>query len=783
MAYVRIIIVLLFQGMIEPREAGDGTYIRPRYLWDKLQFGTRWHVYVQVTAYDLLHSSVYREISNGVTRKTLLDVIINFPVILMERHPCRRGILVLFGRQFGGNFFVHHTNVSVHFLLADFRICGEYNITFKPSHYIDESRIGLSDKSLLYPGEKPLVTSWNLQAGEGFGINGTLSEFTAPRSHGCADARVVINLLHREKPNFFIMCPNWGKHSFVSVRILVSYLLHYYQKPFFIDKLDQHYTKLSLYYHILDLRNVTVTSYMNPMVPTRQHVKMGMKYTLKLDHFNNTFLNWSNASLVYMGHFPYALVYAFTLYLEDFLTPVISRQNVTCNIPEAEAIFYDGPVQMFWQPALPVLKYWSCSQISNHSMADHDDDKVRGSIGELNVILFVPKNEKRETSNFAITWHAQPMLPEVLRIREVVLDLSNITTIHFPPTPATFVDVVHVQAPKNKSVHLGFAEINYVLSAELYFNRYFERCLDGFKIEDPLDYHVFGQICSNFSAENLLKHYQADGLTVGQKVILKKKQYGWLSTISAIIPASVHNCVGYVNIFPMTGTIFHTHRAPQAVVTFDTTKTTFKNGSFALYSDLRIIFRCLPQRCCKLQIVPFNELVVYELHLQNMLQYVCLKYSIASEDLTSPSRFILDFSSIGSKIEFRNTSSLYGLRIYSLNNRFHKLASPYTGVWDTEAYSAQIGLHSSILTHAAGFTVQVGKGRKMPVCTDERGTNLTDMFFDVNLLGPCANADLNVQEIHFVVIHKIYENRRCCRFDGYITTNYSVRGNFALHLH
>ncbi len=113
--------------------------------------------------------------------------------------------------------------------------------------------------------------------------------------------------------------------------------------------LDQHYTKLAFYYQILDLRNVTVTADMHSMVPKMQHVKMGMEYTLKLHH-------WSNALLVYVGQFPHALVFAFTLYLEGFLTPVISRKNVTCNIPEAEAIFYDGLVQMFWQSALPVLK-------------------------------------------------------------------------------------------------------------------------------------------------------------------------------------------------------------------------------------------------------------------------------------------------------------------------------------------------------------------------------------------------------------------------------------------
>ncbi len=37
--------------------------------------------------------------------------------------------------------------------------------------------------------------------------------------------------------------------------------------------------------------------------------------------------------------------------------------------------------------------------------------------------------------------------------------------------------------------------------------------------------------------------------------------------------------------------------------------------------------------------------------------------------------------------------------------------------------------------------------------------------------------------IYLVVIHKTYENRRCCPFDGYITTNYSIIGKFILYLH
>ncbi len=160
-----------------------------------------------------------------------------------------------------------------------------------------------------------------------------------------------------------------------------------------------------------------------------------------------------------------------------------------------------------------------------------------------------------------------------------------------------------------------------------------------------------------------------------------------------------------------------------------------------------------------------------------------LKYTITSEDLTSPSRFSLEFSAIRNMVEFRNASSMYGIRVYSLNSscRVAKLTSPYTRIWDTEAYSAQIGLHPSILTHAAGFSVKVGQGTKPPVCTDERGTNMAAMFFDVNLLGPCANADLNIQEIRLLLIFKTHQNTRCCSFNGYIYTN-SIQGYVELFL-
>ncbi len=325
-------------------------------------------------------------------------------------------------------------------------------------------------------------------------------------------------------------------------------------------------------------------------------------------------------------------------------------------------------IQPFWKQALPILKYWNCPQNSNNTTSNRDREEMRGSLDKLNFIFFVPKSETRDSFHFALTWHAQHLLPEALQTREVVLDLSKSSTIHFHPTLNTFIDVVHVQAPEGKFVQLSFIEINYVLSKEHYTRRCSLTCSDGFEIQEPMDnsYDVYGQICSNVTAENILHHYQTVGLIIGHKAVLMRKQYGWLSTISGVITARAHSCVGYVNVLPYEDNLFRKYRLSHAMLIFEATTYKF-NDSADMLLDLRVGFRCLSQACCKIQTVPFNDLSLNEFHLLDMRNSY-LKYTIFSEDLTSPARFSLDFSSIGNTVEFRNASSVYGIRVYSLNS-------------------------------------------------------------------------------------------------------------------
>ena len=777
--------ILFFQSITasgRPPLKGE-THVLSEYVWDKLHFGTRWKVYIQVMTYDLLHSSFYRKAPlNDRSLPTLSDVMTNLLVIAANKHPCRRGIFLVFGRQSKGKFFVQAITLSTYFFAADHRICGGYSLTFIPGNFTDEPKFELRDGNIYRVG-LDLKYVWHLQAGAGYGVNGTVSQFTAPPSHGCGDASVITTMYFHSDVFRHALCPNWDKYNFVATRAEITLLLKYYHRPLFT--MDQQFTKLSAYYQIVSFIHRLFKLYRLPIISRKQHVDLGIPYTFGVSNSTDSFLNPNDSPLAYFGKSPNALVYAFNLNLDNYFTPVILRQNVSCNIPEAETIFYDGPLQVIWKTAVPILEYWKCSHTTNNTRGNSGLDEVRGSIGELTVVFLTHRRTSQAAVYLAIIWHAEPILSNVLRTRQISLDFpTTVETVHFPHSRRTFVDVVNVQAANGTFVHLGFSEIHYILHTEQNTNAYNLRCLDGFEIKDPMQFSFLGQICSNLTAEKFLKHYQLEGLTAGPNITIKRKQYAWLGTMSAVIIASVHSCAGYINVLPVDRMMFSTYRKPGATVHFDARNRRNEDGSFARYMDVRIRFKRSINECCKLQIVPFEFLAFYVFG-NDKFKNLFIKYMITSEDLTSPSRFVIDLSSMGGALQFRNTSSSYGLRLYSLNIRLIKPTVPYTGVWDTDAYSAQLAFHPSILTRAAGFKLQVGDGTKAPVCTYERGTNVTAMFFDVHLLGPCAKAQVNTQELdsHFVTIYKTFENRRCCHFDGYITIDHAVRGMVLMFLY
>ena len=113
------------------------------------------------------------------------------------------------------------------------------------------------------------------------------------------------------------------------------------------------------------------------------------------------------------------------------------------------------------------MGYWGCLQKTiNNTTTTRDDEEVRGSIGELNIVFFVPMRNGNNSTHLEITWQAHLLQSNVLRIREVNLNFSGSTTIDFYPNTTTLLDVVHIQAPDSKFIQLRFTDINYVASSD-----------------------------------------------------------------------------------------------------------------------------------------------------------------------------------------------------------------------------------------------------------------------------------------------------------------------------
>ncbi len=259
--------------------------------------------------------------------------------------------------------------------------------------------------------------------------------------------------------------------------------------------------------------------------------------------------------------------------LDNFdITPVVLRKNVVCNDREAEVIFYDGSsiLPLLPEQFQPILTTWNCTGISDAETRNHGKEEVRGSIGELSILVFVPQVDKHKPFSLEITWQANHILPSVLRVRWVRLDLSSNRTVRLIPRHGTAVEVAHIIAPKGKFVHLSFSDIRYTHSAS---HRTHEMNLCNNFIEIYSRMHIENNfICSNTSAAYILNRYKKNGLTFGSYVTINLVQYWWMARIFAIITASTDHCAGYINLIPTPQQIGTTSSLHTASVTFHYTE-------------------------------------------------------------------------------------------------------------------------------------------------------------------------------------------------------------------
>ncbi len=733
-----------------PAEREGTGFGKPAYIYNKFRVGNRWQVYIPVMTYDLLYSSIYFERSSNINKqRTLLDVTSSLPKVIENRHPCRNTTVVITGARWKGQLYFHLT-YSTNDFLDDFRICGFFHITYIPG----------CDKEVTAPlyhsAEKPLILSWHLRSSGFFAINLTLSELVAPNSYGCHDASLKYKAHFAET-----LCPNWGSITDINTGFEVELSLSYHREGG-NNKKDKYVTVFSFHYQILDDINISF-KYLREDV----HQALPQKENTLRVH-NDTFLKLENAPLAFIGELPNALVYLFVLQAADhfqtYLTPVVFRKNVACNDQEAEIIFYDGEPIMWYYPRhfQPALVVWRCTGSS--------DEEVRGSFYFLSIIVSVPQ----VSFYLEITWQAKRILSSVLRQRRIELGLATISTIHLIPRNGDAFEVIDIVAPRGKSVQISFSDIDIHLITQKSTN-----CNNGIFLLGGLHvYQLHGEICTNSTAESILKHYKKNGLTFEHHVIISLAQHWWVARISAVITASVSHCSGYVNLIPHTKDLFITKRFLAGSVHFQYTSVFaqfYSNGNWTP-DGINIRFKRSHASCARIQLVPFHTFMYSIVSWGKQGSHgQFLHYIITSQDLTSPSHFMIDSSSLGDEIQFRNISSLHTLRLSSVANTFTEVKPLKPGVWNAEAYTAEISLHISLLAHAAGLVVQAEDGKTPPICTTERLQEVA-VLPDMHISGPCSHAEFHMKDSLNVIIYRPYHNRYCCRLEGKIVHTQSSHG-------
>ena len=763
--------IVLFISTTEGRETSEANKtesISPRYLYNKFEFGTLWQIYLPVMAYDIVYSSMHR--SKPSTYTTLLDVTNILPQVIVDRHPCRKSTVVITAARWRGQLYFQLAYPTNHFLTSDFRICGLFHVTYIPGFTEDVT----DSLSRQYPADKPLILPWNLRSNGSFAINLTVSTLAAPRLHGCVDSR--LELTGDISVGDDIICPNRRPTTAIGRDVEVTMILNYHaQKAAGDNRTDQCFTTSSFYYQILDIRNFSVQDLTYNLI--RLPATLQKDYNLRVHTYNDSFMKLNNFPIAFVGEFRGALVYNFLLEMKGLLTPVVLRKNVLCNYREAELIFYDGALYLLWQQPQAILGVWSCTGLSDELTKSNGNDMVRGSIGILSIIVFVPKDESSKHRSFSleITWQAQPMLPSIFRLRMIQLSLSTNRTIHVPPRHGTVFEVVEFVAPKGKFVHLWFSDIHYISSTDHIILH--PTCFDGIHIKDPLGVHLaYYVICSNSTAENIFRQHKERGLTFGRRVTIKFIQYSWMASIAATITATIDHCVGYINLIPNNLGInieFRGNKHPGGIITMEYSYVQamyFSNDTF-MPGDIIMRFQRSAGACVRIQLVHLDGVL---LSTAEKLRGGVLEHTITSEDLTSPSHFVIDMSHVDNEIAWRNMSSAAGLKLFSLDSILTQVESLHVGVWNTDAYTAQIGVHFSFLTRAAGLIIQVEDGEHPPVCTIEHWKAVA-IFQDMHISGPCAYVELHLQRSINLIIYKPYNKIHCCLLESIITHNQATR--------
>ncbi len=723
-------------------EAGYHSADKP--LTSIASLGKRWHMYVNATVYDvLLKGMCERDVCVHLEVKNIRRFINSIPYFTHGRYPCSHNIFAVGALGLGDLQSLLYPGIDQAYgskLDVESTLCGTVHASLKPTPR-DQFDFKSTNPSSYCEWH------WLLHAHESFIFNVTFISFDVK----AFSARFHLSLLVLEDNVTEQFHPGYLKSSYFSKTNRVALALST-ENPYSIGIIQttgySYAAEFIIQYQIRD-RDFEVTK-----------------------HYH---IDWykpiSGQHVTYTGVFPDSVIKTWIINTLWGKAVDALWENLTCSVVGTRLLFYDLPVASLFTTdhVSDYLGEWTCPKFSNNTQVTD----MRSTIGDLSIVIISTRSATISDESFELVYSYREPDAKVITYHNITLTpYTSTAQLSIPPANGKYLHNVRVISAHRMFVrflatkfsYMGYTSFQCMLGGIMFYSRY----------------HATARVCANKTAEYLTKFSQSRGITVGRKLELRVKQYGWLSDISAELIFHVDICVGYINVIPRA--LMGWSNLMRNLPYVSMARRSYQRFSF--YYDMRTtdfiqIFRPF-SLCIKLQVVFFDLFGYAQARFMESASarkgYFGgdLLYKLESIRLVSTSHFLISFSYVSEEIQFAEECMYNGFRIF-LNNRndepFIFLDTPSAEPQSVHGHQSVMRLFWLCIRYGGAFSITTIPSSVRPVCLTEIGELLAATATDIPTTAACGNillGELTYSQGRSIQldIYRPLEHPTCCYYDA-----------------
>ncbi len=462
-------------------------------------------------------------------------------------------------------------------------------------------------------------------------------------------------------------------------------------------------------------------------------------------------------------------------------TIVLNWEKFKCQLSEGEIriIFYDVPELKISRTVskFDYLGQWLC-----HNAYSGRRKSIEATIGDLTAVVYIERRASFSKKNFSLYFRYTDLSASVSTKDSVILQPMDSHTAYIPARFRKHVHFIYVTATLSNFVSVSFQMLSYMGYTS-------HQCILGGMMLSS-ESHVEDRVCSNMTGEYLVNHFHSDGITVGRRLVVIAKQYGWLSQISAVLTLKLDVCSGYVNPLPYfirgelrEGGIMSKERIlmfqqPGRKLSYYYRLSSVDNKEIHvlhLYREKRL--------CYKLQIVFFDIFGLLELSYMINASTSFLGdalYYIGGYENELPARFLIHFSYTDDDIQHSDPCMYGGFRFFP-NNRndepFIFIHPSSTKTWSIDSHFAIIGAKWSCIKFGSAISIHVEDGSTISACLREFGSFM-QLPGQIITPGTCGDVLVGrpmykILDYHVAfMLQRPSQHSRCCFYEGIISAEH-----------